>query len=127
MNLLSPEAQAKILSQLGNPNEIEASPAGAILMGMYVLEYVGFPKYVDELLGEDIRPLNKLNKRKYVKLDYCRNKLDELLKSYPNTRKFLPPMPSFSIEEGRNIHELVVGLCHSECRRKVRWDIRIAH
>ena len=52
MKLLSPEAQNELFKQLGNSNEIEASPAGAILMGMYVLEYSGFPKHVDELLGE---------------------------------------------------------------------------
>jgi hypothetical protein len=39
---------------------LEAAPAGAILMGMYVLEYVGFPKYVDELLGEEHMTIEKL-------------------------------------------------------------------
>lgn len=46
---LAPQSQADLLSHLGISNEIEASPAGAILMGMYA-DYVGFPRYVDELL-----------------------------------------------------------------------------
>ena len=52
MKLLPPEAQARLLPQLDISEEIDASPTGAILMGVYVLEYVGFPRYVDELLGE---------------------------------------------------------------------------
>ena len=54
LNLLPPEAQSELFKLLGNSNQIEASPAGAILMGMYVLEYVGFPRHVDELLEEKL-------------------------------------------------------------------------
>ncbi|MHB1653500.1 MAG: hypothetical protein ACYCVD_13645 [Desulfitobacteriaceae bacterium] len=43
MNLLPPEAQSDLFKLLGNSNEIEASPAGAILMGMYVLEIQVIP------------------------------------------------------------------------------------
>ena len=52
MTLLPIEAQGALLSKLKVSEETTASPAGAILMGMYILEYVGFPKYVDEVLGE---------------------------------------------------------------------------
>lgn len=60
MKLLPPEAQARLLPQLDISEEIDASPAGAILMGVYVLEYVGFPRYVDELLGEKYRSIEEL-------------------------------------------------------------------
>lgn len=51
-NLIPPEAQEDLISQLGTSEKLEACPAGAILMGMYVLEYIGFPKYINELTGE---------------------------------------------------------------------------
>jgi transposase len=60
MKLLSPEAQARLLPQLDTSEEIDASPAGAILMGVYVLEYVGFSRYVDELLGEKHTSIEEL-------------------------------------------------------------------
>jgi len=60
MKLIPPEAQARLLPQLDISEEIDASPAGAILMGVYVLEYVGFPRYVDELLGEKYRSIEEL-------------------------------------------------------------------
>ena len=60
MRLLPPEAQARLLPQLDISKEIDASPAGAILMGVHVLEYVGFPRYVDELLGEKYRFIEEL-------------------------------------------------------------------
>jgi len=60
MKLLPSEAQAKLLPQLDISEEIDASPAGAIMMGMYVLEYVGFPRYVDKLLGEKYTSIEQL-------------------------------------------------------------------
>ena len=44
--------QNKLIRELETAETLESAPAGAILMGMYILEYVGFPKYIDELLGE---------------------------------------------------------------------------
>jgi len=59
-NLIPPEVQADLISQLGTSETLDASPAGAILMGMYVLEYVGFPRYVDELTGEEHTSIGQL-------------------------------------------------------------------
>ena len=60
ITLLPAEVQKELLSRLKISDEINASPAGAILMGMYVLEYVGFPKYVDDLLGEEHATIEQL-------------------------------------------------------------------
>lgn len=53
MRILPAKAQKELLPGLKTSDEIDASPAGAILMGMYILEYVGFPKYIDELQREE--------------------------------------------------------------------------
>lgn len=58
--LLPLEAQTELIAQLGNSEIVDAAPAGAILMGMYVLEYVEFSKYVDELLGEEHTTIEQL-------------------------------------------------------------------
>jgi len=58
--LIPLEAQDELIMQLENADTLEASPAGAILMGMYILEYVGFPKYVDEILGEEHTTIEQL-------------------------------------------------------------------
>ena len=58
--LIPPDAQDELIAQLGNSPTLEASPAGAILMGMYILDYVGFPQYVDELLGEEHTTIEQL-------------------------------------------------------------------
>lgn len=63
ITLLPAEVQKELLSRLKISDEINASPAGAILMGMYVLEYVGFPKYVDDLLGEEHATIEQLKNR----------------------------------------------------------------
>jgi len=60
ITLLPAEVQKELLSRLKISDEINASPAGAILMGMYVLEYVGFSKYVDDLLGEEHATIEQL-------------------------------------------------------------------
>lgn len=50
---LLPWKQQKILFKAMNIEKFpEASPAGATLMGMYILEYLQFPQYIDEVLGE---------------------------------------------------------------------------
>jgi len=58
--LLPEEAQKELMSKLKNSETFEASPAGAILMGMYILEYVGFPRYVDKILGEEHTTIEQL-------------------------------------------------------------------
>ena len=61
--LIPQEAQDELIMQLENADTIEASPAGAILVGMYILEYVGFSRYVDELLGEEHTTIEQLKNR----------------------------------------------------------------
>ncbi len=51
--ILPPEVYDEFVQLLGNSDNLEASPAGAVLMGMYILEYLGFARYIDELLGEE--------------------------------------------------------------------------
>lgn len=60
--LIPPEDQEEFFSKLGTSKTIEASPAGAILIGMHILEYVGFSRYIDELLGEENTPIEQLRK-----------------------------------------------------------------
>lgn len=58
--LLPVEVQDEFMAQLDISDTIEASPAGAILMGIHILEYVGFPKHIDELLGEEHTTIEQL-------------------------------------------------------------------
>ncbi len=60
--LIPPEGQDEFFSNLVTSKTIEASPAGAILIGMHILEYVGFSRYIDELLGEENTPIEQLRK-----------------------------------------------------------------
>ena len=60
MKQLPQKAQNQLIPQLAISKEIDASPVGAILMGMQILEYVGFAKYVDQLLGEEHTTIEKL-------------------------------------------------------------------
>jgi len=60
MKQLPQEAQNQLIPQLTISNEIDASPAGAILMGVHILEYSGFAKHVDQLLGEEHTSIEKL-------------------------------------------------------------------
>ncbi|NTW73081.1 MAG: IS1634 family transposase [Eubacteriaceae bacterium] len=62
MKQLPQKAQNQLVPQLAISNEIDASPAGAILMGMHILEYVGFAKHIDQLLGEEHTSIEKLKK-----------------------------------------------------------------
>jgi len=56
------EAQNDLIEQLGTAEALEAAPAGAILMWMNILEYVGFPRYIDELQGEEHTTIEQLKK-----------------------------------------------------------------
>jgi len=47
------EEQDELIMQLESVDILGAAPAGAKLIGMYILEYVGFPKYVIEILEKD--------------------------------------------------------------------------
>lgn len=58
--LLPRKAQKELVTLLGTADTLEAAPAGAILMGMYVLEYAGFSTYVDELLEEEHTTIEQL-------------------------------------------------------------------
>jgi transposase len=60
MKHIPQKAQNQLIPQLKSSKEIDASPAGAILMGMHILEYVGFAKYVDQILGEEHTSIEKL-------------------------------------------------------------------
>ena len=60
MKQLPQKAQNQLIPQLAISKEIDASPAGAILMGIHILEYVGFAKHVDQLLGEEHTSIEKL-------------------------------------------------------------------
>lgn len=58
--LVPAEVLEEFTTQLGYSDTLDASPAGAILMGMYILEYVSFTKYVDEILGEEHTTIEQL-------------------------------------------------------------------
>ena len=50
----------EFLTEIKVVQTLESSPSGAVLMGMYILEYVGFPKYIDDILGEDNTSIKQL-------------------------------------------------------------------
>ncbi len=77
MGQLPAEAKTELLSELNVLEKTEAAPAGAILIGMYILEYVGFPRYVDTILGEKHTTIEQLK---------------ELWKNRDKSEE--PPMPS---------------------------------
>ena len=60
LSLLPAEAQSVFFREFKISSEAVSSPAGAILMGMYVLEYVGFAKHVDALLEEKHTTIEEL-------------------------------------------------------------------
>ena len=41
----------ELMMQLETADQIEAAPAGAILMGVYIMDYLGFTRYIDDLIG----------------------------------------------------------------------------
>ena len=94
--LLPEEAQKELMSKLKNSETFEASPAGAILMGMYILEYVGFPGYVDNILGEEHTTIEQLK-------DHYRNRNVLEVPMIPSTGIILSLMVSDMIACPRNI------------------------
>lgn len=58
--LIPERARNELIEQLGTAETLEAAPAGAILMGMHILEYVGFPRYIDELQREEHTTIEQL-------------------------------------------------------------------
>lgn len=49
--LLPKEVHKEVFNNLKISETFEATPSGAILIGMYILEYLGFPQYIDDILG----------------------------------------------------------------------------
>ncbi len=62
-NIVPPDVLEELIMQLEINETFDASPAGAILMGVYILEYVGFPKYVDAILEEKHTTIEQLKAR----------------------------------------------------------------
>ncbi len=60
MDRASPEARDDLLEELEIRESIQASPAGAILVGMHILEHLGFPQYIDTVLGEEHTTIDQL-------------------------------------------------------------------
>ena len=64
LSLIPAEAQGAFFSAFLTEFEISqeavSAPAGAILMGMYVLEYAGFARHIDALLGEEHTSIENL-------------------------------------------------------------------
>ncbi len=94
---LLPRKQQKILFKtIGNTNFPEASAAGATLMGMYMLEYLQFPRYIDELLGETNTTLAFLRSHYHTK-----KRFDEPM--IPSTGVILSLLVADMIARPRNI------------------------
>ena len=49
----SPKARDDLLGELEIRESIQASPAGANLVGMHILEHLGFPRYINDVLEEE--------------------------------------------------------------------------
>ncbi len=58
--LLPQKLQDLLFAEIDTFKSLEASPAGAIFMGVQILEYLGFPRYIDDLLGERHRSFEEL-------------------------------------------------------------------
>jgi transposase len=65
--LIPKKVQEELIKQLGMSETLDASPAGAVLMGMYILEYVGFPRYIDEQLGMEYTSIEQLRNHYHEK------------------------------------------------------------
>ena len=52
--------QEELMMQLETADQIEAAPAGAILMGVYIMDYLGFARYIDDLTGVEHTSLRQL-------------------------------------------------------------------
>lgn len=66
--ILPPEVYDDFVQQLGISDDTEASPAGAVLMGMYILDYLGFSRYIDDLLGVEHTSIEYLKEQYKVRL-----------------------------------------------------------
>lgn len=58
--IMPEELQKELMDQIRTEDQVEAAPAGAILMGVYVLDYLGFARYIDDLTGEEHTSLAQL-------------------------------------------------------------------
>lgn len=58
--LLPQKLQDLLFAEIDISKSLEASPAGAIFMGVQILEFLGFPRYIDDLLGEKHRSFDDL-------------------------------------------------------------------
>jgi hypothetical protein len=96
MTLLPVEAQEALLSKLKVSKETTASPAGDILMVVYILEYMGFPKYVDEIFGERHLAIEQLK-------EHWHNRAESVKPLVPSTGVILSLMVADMIACPRNI------------------------
>ncbi len=94
--IIPAEVQDEFTTQLGVSDTLEASPAGAILMGMYILEYVGISKYVDEMPGEEHTSIEQLK-------NFYQNRIVLKKPMVPSTGIILSLMVSDMIACPRNI------------------------
>jgi|WetSurMetagenome_2_1015567.scaffolds.fasta_scaffold67163_1 transposase len=60
---LPKEAKDELLKQIEFSKRIDAPPIGAVLVAIYVLTYVKFPEYVDNLLGVEHTPVEVLREK----------------------------------------------------------------
>ena len=58
--IMPEEMQDQLLDQMSTDDQVEAAPAGAILMGVYILDYLGFARYIDDMTGEEHTSLAQL-------------------------------------------------------------------
>ena len=95
-SLMLPAAQDAFLTEFKISQEAVSTPAGAILMGMYLLEYLGFANHIDELLDEEHTSIENL------KAQYQQRKEGEDLK-IPSTGIIMSLMVAYMIAFPRNI------------------------
>ena len=84
------------LTEFKISQEAVSAPAGAILMGMYILEYLGFARHIDELLGEEHTSIEEL-KAQYQQI------MEGDLAKIPSTGIILSLMVADMIAFPRNI------------------------
>ncbi len=60
MDRASPKARDDLLGELEIRESIQASPAGAVLLGMHILEYLGFPQNIDGILEKEHTTIDQL-------------------------------------------------------------------
>lgn len=94
--LLPAELIDEFTEQLDIAETSEASPAGAIFMGIYILEYLGFPRYIDEILGEEHTTIDQLR-------NHYNNKPALAKPMIPSTGIILSLMVADMVARPRNI------------------------